>query len=147
SSAVQVWFGQLNGTFVYQTEYFVGFDAWKVFVGDVNSDGIVDLMVDSSWNGIQERPLSILLGNGDGSFQAQQLFRFNSGMAKRPRLTDIDGDGHPDLLAVFVQASPLSFDFVVGLNQGTGGVPSAGFHISMEVEPGLPVSLEASTDL
>jgi len=61
-------------------------------VGDFNVDGLPDLAVANSGS----NNVSVLLGNGDGSFQAVQNFEAES----RPfsiAVGDFNGDGLPDL--------------------------------------------------
>ena len=60
-------------------------------MGDFNVDGLPDLAVANSGS----NNVSVLLGNGDGSFQAVQNFEAES----RPfsiAVADFNGDGLPD---------------------------------------------------
>ena len=51
-----------------QQTYGAGIDPASLAVADLNSDGKPDLLVGNFWGGT----VSILLGNGNGTFQAQQ---------------------------------------------------------------------------
>ena len=62
----------------------------SVAVGDFNHDGIPDLAVADS-SGV-----SILLGNGDGTFGARQSYAAGSGGIVA--VADFSGDGFPDLV-------------------------------------------------
>jgi len=66
-----------------------------VAVGDFNGDGKPDLAVANEYSD----NVSVLLGNGDGSFQAAQNF----GADNHPfsvAVGDFNGDGKPDLAVV-----------------------------------------------
>ena len=71
----------------------VGNGASAVATADLNADGNLDLIVSNRISGT----VSALLGNGDGTFQAQKLFTAISapwGIA----VGDLNGDGIPDLI-------------------------------------------------
>jgi hypothetical protein len=61
----------------------------SVAVGDFNGDGKADLAVDSGGGNV-----SVLLGNGDGTFQAAADTRTNSGSIA---VGDFNGDGKADI--------------------------------------------------
>src|SRR5262249_3517023 len=66
--------------------------AFAVAVADVNGDGLLDLVV-ANW---AYNNVSVLLGNGDGTFQSAQKFS----TANQPSsvvVGDVNGDGHLDL--------------------------------------------------
>ena len=71
---VGVLLGKGDGTFQAAVSYGSGgYDATSVAVADVNGDGELDLAVTDGNNGCGDNPLvscvSVLLGNGDGTFQ------------------------------------------------------------------------------
>jgi len=67
-----------------------------VEAGDFNEDGIVDL-VTSHWMPYGLRNyLNVHIGNGDGTFQEEQLHFVGEG-PRFVRVADLDGDGHQDL--------------------------------------------------
>src|SRR5207302_1234578 len=75
SDTVSVLLGNGDGTFQVAQNYAVGHFPSSVAVGDFNGDGHLDLVVsdhgDSLGNG---KGVSVLLSNGDGTFQAAQTF-------------------------------------------------------------------------
>jgi len=83
--------------------YSVGFKAFAVVVADFNGDGAFDLAT-SNWG---DNTVSVLLGNGNGTFQRAVDFP----VGPEPEylaVGDFNGDGKPDL------AVPL---YGVGINQ------------------------------
>jgi type II secretory pathway component GspD/PulD (secretin) len=86
--------GILPGTFP-STNYDVGTAPASVVVGDFNGDGKPDLAVVNK----TDNTVSILLGNGDGTFGAATTFP--TGMAPIAVVTsDFNGDGKLDLAVV-----------------------------------------------
>ena len=90
-----------NGTFEAQRLFQTASSgvANGVAVADINGDGKPDLVASNfdSETGIAN--LSVLLGNGNGTFQSPRTF----GSYDRPRdvaVADLNGDGRPDLVAV-----------------------------------------------
>src|SRR5712692_3099804 len=57
-------------SFIARRDLDVGFQPYSVAVGDFNGDGVQDLAVA---NNVSDN-VSVLLGNGDGSFQAARNF-------------------------------------------------------------------------
>jgi hypothetical protein len=86
-------------------------------VADFNGDGIPDLAVATSGTGTNNGSVSILLGNGDGSFQPAQNFAV--GFAPDSvAVGDFNGDGIPDLAVALDSFNP-SVDVLLGNGDGT----------------------------
>lgn len=83
-----------------------------IAVGDVNKDGKPDVVV--TCNGY----IMVLLGNGDGSFQAPSYYALNTGQT--PVLVDLNGDGYLDI-AVLVPATSTPSQIAIFLNKGNAG--------------------------
>jgi hypothetical protein len=63
---VSVFAGLGDGTFRERTDYAIGVDGRSIIVSDINGDGKADIAVGNAG----AKTLSVLLGRGDGSFQA-----------------------------------------------------------------------------
>ncbi len=103
--SVSVLLGNGDGTFHSQAQYTVGYDPTSVAIGDFNGDGIVDLAVGTGCGGDPRcedygvDALSILLGNGDGTFQPQVTpFMGINGNVNAIGAGDLNGDGLLDLV-------------------------------------------------
>jgi hypothetical protein len=80
-----------------------------VAIGDFNGDGKSDLVV----NNANDNTVSVLLGNGDGTFQAQVTYQAGSGPYS-VTLADLNGDGKLDLVV------PNAYDQTVSVLLGNG---------------------------
>jgi FG-GAP-like repeat len=94
SASVSVLLGKGDGTFQAAVNYGVGLGIISVAVGDFNGDGKLDLVV----GGVvaTNSNISVLLGNGDGTFQTPA----NNIIGIRPSaiaVGDFDGDGKLDV--------------------------------------------------
>jgi hypothetical protein len=106
---VSVFLGNGDGTFQAPRTSAVGLKPSSVAVGDFNGDGKLDLaVVDSSPNG--PLTVSILLGNGDGTFQPPQAFAVQWPQHSSVAVGDFNGDAIPILPSptnlLLVEAAP-----------------------------------------
>jgi len=95
---VSVLFGNGDGTFQPPADYAAGSNPNSVTVGDFNGDGKLDLAV-ANGNSVMASAVSILLGNGDGTFQPPVTYTFGVNNATIAT-ADFTGDGKLDLAVV-----------------------------------------------
>ena len=96
SGNVSVLLGKGDGSFQPTPAYTVGAYAFSAVVSDFNGDGHLDLAVAGYLDVEPTTPeVSILLGNGDGTFQAVQNYPTQGGSLA---VGDLNGDGHLDLV-------------------------------------------------
>jgi hypothetical protein len=102
---VSVLLGNGDGTFQTAVSYDTGgIDAVSVAIKDVNGDGVPDLIVANqclqagSCSMFVEGGVSVLLGNGDGTFKPAVAYDSGGRGATSVAIADVNGDGSPDLL-------------------------------------------------
>jgi hypothetical protein len=115
TDAVSIFVGKGDGTFAgpvaYATAPMAGSPPYhNVLTADFNSDGKLDLAVTT------DTGISILLGNGDGTFQAHQdILQGLVGQQQLIGIGDFDGNGKADL-AIATGSNQIS----VALGHGDG---------------------------
>jgi hypothetical protein len=93
---VSVLLGNGDGTFQPSVSYTAG-GSDAVAVGDLNGDGIPDLVTTTQNSNGANGSVNVLLGNGDGSFQAPVRYTVGSPYPSSVAVADLTGDGIPDL--------------------------------------------------
>jgi hypothetical protein len=95
-------------------------------VADVNGDGKPDLLVvnDTVEGGSGANPgsVAVLLGNGDGTFQAAVNYLSGGYLAYRVAVGDVNGDGRPDVLVANMCSNNTLFNCGGPINLTTGSV-------------------------
>jgi hypothetical protein len=98
---VSVLLGNGNGTLQAAQNYSTGGCYGRsVAVADVNGDGKLDLSAVSACADVHciKGSVGVLLGNGDGTFQAAQVLKSLGYNASAIAVADADGTGTPDLI-------------------------------------------------
>ena len=150
NGGVGVLLGNGDGTFQAAANYASGGDnAESVAVADVNGDGIPDLLVANECAGdceFDERgAVGVLLGNGDGTFQAAVSYDTGGFLANSVAVGDVNGDGKPDLVvanqnSVGVLLGNGDGTFQPALSYGSGGLSVAVADVNGDGKPDLVVA-------
>jgi hypothetical protein len=131
NGAVSVLLGNGDGTYQTAVSYGSGgYIATSVAVGDVNADGIQDLVVsnecsvggDECSNGLVDGTVGVFLGNGDGTFQPPVTYD-SGGVAAGPvALSDLNGNASLDIVVGDLCPAAEFFNgcIAVFLNTGDG---------------------------
>ena len=108
TSTVSVLLGKGDGTFQAAQTFATGTNPNSVAVGDFNGDGKIDIVTGNKSNGTSPGTMSVLLGNGDGTFRAPINFTLQGQSApgsapilQNPRyiaVGDMNHDGRLDLV-------------------------------------------------
>jgi len=90
--------GNGDGTFQPAQDYSSGGN-WAVdgAAADVNADNKIDLLALDECSPCTNGKLGVLLGNGDGTFQAAALYATGGYRATSMAVGDVNGDGKPDV--------------------------------------------------
>ena len=130
SDNVSVLLNDGTGSFGSATNFDVGTFPTSVAVGDFNEDGNLDLVTSNLGQFSLGNTVSVLLGNGTGSFGSATNFTVGTGPAAVD-VADFNGDGNQDLavvtqndlnnqLSVLLGQGNGNFDPATNLNTGTG---------------------------
>jgi hypothetical protein len=101
-NTISVLLGNGDGTFEPRVTYKVGYTPYSAAIADLNGDGKQDVVVVNSTldvvvvGGSQTNPISVFLGNGDGTLQAAKTY----GVGQEPIsivVSDFNDDGKPDV--------------------------------------------------
>jgi large repetitive protein len=115
ADGISVLFGEGEGNFrVGPTTGLGKFAPAAIVEGDFNGDGRADLAVAGTDTSSGQMDVEILLGDGDGTFQAQPLIDLGPGSATTAGGVDLvagrfDGDGTIDLVVLATPSGGLSF--------------------------------------
>jgi hypothetical protein len=122
---VGVLLGNGNGTFQAAVPYSTGaVYALSAGVADLNGDGNLDIVVAHSYKcincGANDGGVSVLLGNGDGTFQPAVIYDSGGQQATAIAVADVNGDGKPDLIAANLSENKKHPGGVIGVLAGNG---------------------------
>ena len=101
----------INATFLPQQTFATGNSPSFVTLGDVNSDGKLDIVSANR----ASNTTSVLLGNGNGTFGAQATFATGT-QPRTVTLGDVNGDGNLDIITANISSTFVS----VLLGNGNG---------------------------
>jgi hypothetical protein len=118
SKTVSVLLGIGDGTFHPRQDFDAGDldSTTDVKIGDLDNNGTLDIVVTNRGLGVGNA--SVLLGNGDGTFQPRQQFETGPG-PNSVAIGDLDGDGIPDLAVANTPGFVGSISILRGNGDGT----------------------------
>jgi hypothetical protein len=119
SDAVSILLGNGDGTFQHHVDYATSTFPFSVAVGDLNRDGAVDLVVANASCCIGPNTVSVLLGNGDGTFQVHKDYG-TGGDPRSVAVADFNRDGKLDLATANDTTGTVS----ILLGRGDGTFPT-----------------------
>jgi hypothetical protein len=114
---------RLLPSFLPPVSYPIAHFPQAIAAGDFNGDGNLDLAI-TSHPGVTIADLSLLLGNGDGTFRAGAVYQTGLG-PEVMALGDFNGDGNLDLVTADFSSKNVSL--LLGNGDGTFRVGSSYF--------------------
>jgi hypothetical protein len=132
SGAVGILLGNGNGTFQSALSAAVGTGQFGIAVADFNHDGNADLAVANYIAVNGGNTLSVLMGNGNGTFGPPVSYALGA-QGLQVKVADFNGDGQPDLAVT----SGLGSSVKVLMGNGNGSFQAAASY----PVPGSPLGL------
>jgi len=121
-NSVDIYLGNGDGTFRAEGEFKAAFGPTSMAAGDFNSDGNLDLVVNDSCADAkctaQGHTVSILLGNGDGTFQPPKPYTTGAN-PQAVAVADLNGDHVLDLAVVSDTSGFGAVSVLLGNGDGT----------------------------
>jgi Ca2+-binding RTX toxin-like protein len=131
--------GDFEGTFKAPTTLAAGNNPTTLATGDLNGDGIPDIVTTNGDNSI-----SVLLGLGGGNFASAVAFPVTGLTPKAIEIGDVNGNGKPDLVTTNLNSSnattlinQTNFVFLDSTNAIIDGVNEGDASISANLDTGL----------
>jgi len=115
--SISVLMGNGDGTFQTAANYSTqGYGSSSIAAGDLNGDGVLDLVTADSGS----NSLSVFLGSGNGTFQVPVKYALGGQFPSWVTITDLNGDGKPDLAVADAGVDGAGEALSVLLGKGNG---------------------------
>ncbi|HEX5412102.1 MAG TPA: FG-GAP-like repeat-containing protein [Terriglobia bacterium] len=114
---VTILLGNGDGAFQPGVDYPTA-GSQSIVAADFNNDGNLDLAVGSQYL-TTGAVVSVLLGNGNGTFKAYASFSVSGFGTVQVTAGDLNGDGKPDLVAATATTAGAEVDVLIGNGDGT----------------------------
>jgi len=112
ANTASIMLGNGDGTFKARTTVQTGANPRSVTLGDLNGDGVIDIITGDR----NDNKASIMLGNGDGTFKARTTVQTGAN-PRSVTLGDLNGDGVLDMITADTGGSTASI--MLGNGDGT----------------------------
>ncbi len=120
-TTVDILLGTGDGAFQAARSFAAGNGPSAIAVGDMNGDGKPDLVLPDS--NAKKNAVAILLGNGDGTFQAKKQFE-GGAFPDSAALGDFNGDGRLDVVVTNASITAGTINVMLGNGDGTLQLPT-----------------------
>lgn len=110
-----------SSLFLPVVTYFAGYMPTAIAIADVNGDGIPDLVLADTYETLSggRGAVSVLLGNGEGTFTAATTYSSGGDEPRSIAIADLNGDSKPDVVVTNVGG----VDVLLGNGDGTFQAP------------------------
>src|SRR5206468_1981564 len=121
---VSVLLGDGLGNLQPPTDFSIGSDsAASIAAGDVNGDGNIDLVTANSNSYFNTHTVSVLLGDGLGSFGPAKLYATTGIYPSSVVLGDVNRDGQVDLILTTATDTTRNVSVLFGIGGGAFSAP------------------------
>ena len=123
--SVSVLLGNGDGTFVFSGSFLLSEQEIDAVASDLDGDGKLDIVTLTYNANKTAHYVSVLKGNGDGTFQSQVRYPKLATVAQHLAVADLNADGAPDVVVAGFQLHSGDGQLTVLLGKGNGKLGKA----------------------